>query len=242
MSLYWMPKSVQKRLESIRNRFFLGGDLDDKKITWVKWETCLASKPMGGLGIGSIFALNAALLFKWLWRFRTNSSSLWVNVIKDLHGFDGGIGNNRAVKMSYSPWSCIIRTVAKLKAKGIDLLALCSRSVGDGRTISFWDDSWCGGRPLKDRFPRVYALDANKDCSIAQRLSVHDWSSVLRRPPRGGAESCQLEDLIQDIRNVSLNDSIDGWKWELDMEGFSVSSTRIHIDEFSLLGSSISTR
>nr|GFC61147.1 RNA-directed DNA polymerase, eukaryota, reverse transcriptase zinc-binding domain protein [Tanacetum cinerariifolium] len=33
MSLYWMTKTVQKRLESMRNRFFLGGDLDGKKFT-----------------------------------------------------------------------------------------------------------------------------------------------------------------------------------------------------------------
>ncbi|GKC96165.1 RNA-directed DNA polymerase, eukaryota [Tanacetum coccineum] len=98
MSLYSMPITVQKRLESIRNRFFIGGDSDDKKITWVKWNSCLASKAMGGLGIGSTFALNVALLFKWIW----------------------------------SPWNSKIRTVSHLQAKGIDLLALCGRSLGMG--------------------------------------------------------------------------------------------------------------
>ncbi|GJZ78702.1 RNA-directed DNA polymerase, eukaryota [Tanacetum coccineum] len=108
ISLYWMPITVQKRLESMRNRFFIEGDSDDKKITWVKWNSCLASKAMGGLGIGSIFALNVALLFKWVWRFRTTSNSLWVNVIKDIHGHDGGIGSGRAGKLSHSPWNSII--------------------------------------------------------------------------------------------------------------------------------------
>ena len=32
-----------------------------KKVTWVKWNSCLASKAMGGLGIGSIYALNVFL-------------------------------------------------------------------------------------------------------------------------------------------------------------------------------------
>nr|GEY62122.1 putative RNA-directed DNA polymerase, eukaryota, reverse transcriptase zinc-binding domain protein [Tanacetum cinerariifolium] len=183
MSLYSMPITVHKRLESIRNRFFIGGDSDDKKITWVKWNSCLASKAMSGLGIGSIFALNVALLFKWIWRFCTTYNSLWVNVIKDIHGHDGGIGSGRAGKLSYSPWNSIIRTVSHLQEKGIDLLALCGGSLGDGNSISYWGDKWCGTRPLKDSFPRVYALDDNKLCTVAQRINIEDWSFVLKRPP-----------------------------------------------------------
>ncbi|GJW56145.1 hypothetical protein Tco_0102876 [Tanacetum coccineum] len=196
----------------MRNRFFLEGDLDEKELTWVKWETCLASKAMGGLGIGSIFALNAALLFKWIWRLRTYSNSLWVNVIKEIHGTDGVIGTSRVGNSTHSPWNCIVQSASKLQAKGIDLLALCSRSVGDGHSI------------------------------IAQRINIEDWPSVLRRSPRGGAESNQLDELLEVIRHVSLSASVDGRKWELDISGFSVSSARSYIDEHTLLGSFTSTR
>nr|GFB84615.1 RNA-directed DNA polymerase, eukaryota [Tanacetum cinerariifolium] len=61
MSIYMMPVSVRKKLESIRNNFFIGGDLGDKRMTWVKWNKCLASKQECGLGIGSIFGLNIGL-------------------------------------------------------------------------------------------------------------------------------------------------------------------------------------
>ncbi|GJT03372.1 hypothetical protein Tco_0824541 [Tanacetum coccineum] len=242
MSLYWMPKSVQNRIESMRNIFFLGGDLDEKKLTWVKWETCLASKAMGGLGIGSIFVLNDALLFKWIWRFRTYSNSLWVNVIKEIHGTDGGIGTSRAGNSTHSPWNCIVQSASKLQAKGIDLLALCSRSVGDGHSISFWNERWCGGRTFKEMFPHVYTLEVNKSCTVAQRINIKDWPSVLRRSPRGGAGSNQLDELLEVICHVSLFASVNGWKWELDISGFSVSSARSYIDEHTLLGSFTSTR
>nr|GEW55415.1 RNA-directed DNA polymerase, eukaryota, reverse transcriptase zinc-binding domain protein [Tanacetum cinerariifolium] len=68
MSIYLMPVSIRKKLESFRNKCFIGGDLDDKKMTWVKWERILASKKDGGIGISSIFELNIGLVFKWIWR------------------------------------------------------------------------------------------------------------------------------------------------------------------------------
>ncbi|GKG22773.1 hypothetical protein Tco_0388076, partial [Tanacetum coccineum] len=145
-------------------------------------------------------------------------------------------------KLSHSLWNSIIRTVSHLQAKGIDLFALCGRFVGDGNSTSFWGDNWCGTHPLKDFFPHDYALDENKLCTVAQRINVEDWSGVLRRPPRGGAESNQFDELILAIRDVVLSDSVYGWNLELDSSGFSVASACIHIDEQILLGTLTSTR
>ncbi|GJY87422.1 RNA-directed DNA polymerase, eukaryota, partial [Tanacetum coccineum] len=242
MSLYWMPISIQNRLESIRNRFFIGGDMGDKKITWVRWKSCLASKVMGGLDIGSIYAFNAALLFKWIWRFINNSKALWVNVVKEIHGQEGGLGSGRVLKYSHSPWSSMINLVAQLKDKGIDLLGFCKRSVGNGNTTKFWIDSWCGDRPLRDIYPRIYVLDQNKDCLVAQRYDVQDWSNVLRRLPRSGIELVQFTDMVNSISQVKLSDSPDCWEWDLSSSGFSVASARRIIDENLLLGNASITR
>ncbi|PWA72043.1 RNA-directed DNA polymerase, eukaryota, Reverse transcriptase zinc-binding domain protein [Artemisia annua] len=57
MSLYPVPVAIRKKLEAMRNKFFIGGDPDEKKLTWIKWDKSLASKREGGLGIGSIFGL-----------------------------------------------------------------------------------------------------------------------------------------------------------------------------------------
>nr|GEW46894.1 RNA-directed DNA polymerase, eukaryota [Tanacetum cinerariifolium] len=66
--------------------FFNGVDLSSKKSVWVKWKHALASKDKGGRGVSSLFALNKALMFKWVWRFITQGSSLWARLIKALHG------------------------------------------------------------------------------------------------------------------------------------------------------------
>ncbi|GKE06004.1 RNA-directed DNA polymerase, eukaryota, reverse transcriptase zinc-binding domain protein [Tanacetum coccineum] len=54
----------------------------------------LASKEKGGLGVSSLFALNRGLMFKWIWRFYTQNTLLWVRVVKAIHGDDGNVGGH----------------------------------------------------------------------------------------------------------------------------------------------------
>ncbi|GJU48098.1 hypothetical protein Tco_1217653 [Tanacetum coccineum] len=72
----WKAKllSVGRRLSLIKS--VVGGDLDEIKITWVKWNTCLASKATSGFGIRSIYALNASLLFNWIRQFWCSPNDL----------------------------------------------------------------------------------------------------------------------------------------------------------------------
>nr|GEW72640.1 RNA-directed DNA polymerase, eukaryota [Tanacetum cinerariifolium] len=69
MSIYKTPKGVLHEMEMLRNKFFNGTDVSESKITWVAWDKVLASKKKGGLDVSSFFALNRALLLKWVWRF-----------------------------------------------------------------------------------------------------------------------------------------------------------------------------
>ncbi|GJS48564.1 hypothetical protein Tco_0598685 [Tanacetum coccineum] len=67
MSIFKVPKGVLKVMESIRSNFFKGASMLEKKISWIAWDKVLASKKKGGLGVSSYFALNRALLLKWVW-------------------------------------------------------------------------------------------------------------------------------------------------------------------------------
>ncbi|GJZ52472.1 RNA-directed DNA polymerase, eukaryota, reverse transcriptase zinc-binding domain protein [Tanacetum coccineum] len=225
MSLYKVPVSVCNKLESMQNNFFISGDLDEKKMSWVSWKKCMASKNSGGLGIGSIMALNAGFLFKWIWRMLKQPSDLWAIVIKELHGHYGGIFDDPSFKSCYRPWCGILSSVKTLKQKGIDLLSLCIRKLGNGTSIRFWDDIWCGHHPLKVRFHRIFMLDNDKSCCIASRLTLANWSNVLRRQPRGGIESYQFSELQHLIGTVELSEHNDSWQWSLDVSrGFSVAT------------------
>ena len=65
MSIFKVPVCIINRLESIRAKFFWGGDADRRKLAWVKWDTVMASLDKGGLGVGSLKAFNLALVTKW---------------------------------------------------------------------------------------------------------------------------------------------------------------------------------
>ncbi|PWA91621.1 RNA-directed DNA polymerase, eukaryota [Artemisia annua] len=166
MSIYKVPVSICSKLESMRNKFFIGSEIGEKKMTWVSWNKCLASKISGGLGIGSILALNAGLLFKWIWRFNQKSTDLWVTVIKAIHGPNGGIHVDSMHSPIQGTWNGILSMIKSPKLKSIDLLSLCTRKVGNGASVRFWDDIWCGSQPLKCIFPRIHMLDNDKGCTL----------------------------------------------------------------------------
>nr|GEV52063.1 hypothetical protein [Tanacetum cinerariifolium] len=113
-----VPKSVLFVMESIRKNFFNGIQGVDKKITWIKWSNVLAAKQFGGLGVSNFFALNRALLFKWVWRFLSHDNSLWCRFISAVHA---PLLQPRSSCRS-STWCSILREVNVLKSKGIDLL------------------------------------------------------------------------------------------------------------------------
>ncbi|GJV95347.1 RNA-directed DNA polymerase, eukaryota, reverse transcriptase zinc-binding domain protein [Tanacetum coccineum] len=194
MSIFKVPMKILQRMESIRSHFFNGSDPLAKKPTWVKWTNVLASKEKGGLGISSLYALNRALMFKWVWRFLSQNSSLWANVIKSIHGDHGKIG--KQVKVSYpSIWLDIVKEVDLLKKRGLNLLSFVNKKVGNGSDTLFWEETWHGDVAFKFLFPRAYALESCKNIDVASKLSQNSLAFTFRREPRGGVEQDQFDSL-----------------------------------------------
>ncbi|GKB72864.1 RNA-directed DNA polymerase, eukaryota [Tanacetum coccineum] len=207
MTLF-VPKSVLASMEAIRRKFFNGAQDNEKKITWVKWSKVLSAKKQGGLGVSSFYALNRALLFKWVWRCISQDNSLWFRVISAIHGSKF----QDLSSVSSSSWNAIVREVR----------------IGD--------------QQLSCLFPRIFALEEDKDCSVAAKLQgAFDLS--LRRQVRGGVESQQLIQLQELISTSILANAEDRWVWDLNGSGsFRVSDVRNLLDEFFLPKDEIATR
>nr|GEY12880.1 RNA-directed DNA polymerase, eukaryota, reverse transcriptase zinc-binding domain protein [Tanacetum cinerariifolium] len=107
MSLFKAPKSVLHEMVRLRNNFFNGDDSQNSKITWVAWEKVFSSKKNEGLGVSSFFALNRALLLKWVWRFLVQDGSLWHHIISAIYGSRLECHSRK----THSSWGVILREV-----------------------------------------------------------------------------------------------------------------------------------
>nr|GFA19952.1 RNA-directed DNA polymerase, eukaryota [Tanacetum cinerariifolium] len=185
----------------------------DKKITWVAWDKVLGSRKNGGLGVSSFHALNRALLLKWVWRFISQDGSLWFKVINAVYG-----SNLVSHSVSYSSiWCSILREDHVLKGKGFDFVSSCKKRVGDGVCTRFWSDVCISDMPLRDSFPRLFALETDKDASVAVKL---------------GAGSITFSFCRED-------------RWICDLSGdgeFKVKVVRNFLDDMFLLSISVATR
>ncbi|GKB52169.1 RNA-directed DNA polymerase, eukaryota [Tanacetum coccineum] len=243
MSIFKTPIAVIKEIEAIRNQFFLGADTDENKMTWIKWNKVMASKKDGGLGIGSLYGFNRALLFKWKWRFMAYPSAFWVLVIKSLFGHHGGMQDSEPRGNAGSIWINILKVSRELEKKNVHLDDFLKRKVGDGLETRFWDDYWISDGLLKDLYPRVYNLDQDPESVVANRLNLAPNAPFLRRNPRGGAEKDQWVALLSLLETHVSSNQRDRWIWTGDGDGiYSVKCGRKLIDKGTLCLDTYATR
>ena len=76
LSLFRIPKVVAQKIISMQTRFFWYARARQRGIPLVSWEVIQKPKELGGLGVGDLIIKNAALLFKWWWRFNERGDSL----------------------------------------------------------------------------------------------------------------------------------------------------------------------
>ncbi|GJZ27764.1 RNA-directed DNA polymerase, eukaryota [Tanacetum coccineum] len=207
MSIFKVPKGILKAMEALRNRFFIGADVSDRKMTWAAWDKVLASKKNGGL-----------------------DGSLWYRVICALYG---DFISSHSSHVS-SNWSSILRELYELRDKGFDFWSHCKRRIGDGVDTRFWLDCWIGDTPPHILFPRLFALEQNKNISVASKLNV-SLEQSFRRDVRDGAELQQMTDLKAKLEMISLSNVRDRWRCDLTDDGeFRVKEVRNFIDDLFL--------
>nr|GEW69298.1 RNA-directed DNA polymerase, eukaryota, reverse transcriptase zinc-binding domain protein [Tanacetum cinerariifolium] len=224
-SLFPMPSLVNKKLKTLRANFFWGNGVNSHKIHWISWNVALASKEKEGIGFGSLFALNQALILKWRWRFLNNPNALWARLIVAIHGHNTESTSFFSHTKIKGVWSRIVGSINRLHEKNIISLSSMKRHVNNGATTKFWHDVWAGSASFKSLFPRLFHLAVNKDCFVRDNW-INGWSFDWVRNIISGPNASQLALLQNTISAFTLNDSEDPWAWTVGGHSFSVSSAR----------------
>ncbi|GJY36139.1 RNA-directed DNA polymerase, eukaryota, reverse transcriptase zinc-binding domain protein [Tanacetum coccineum] len=115
--------------------------------------------------------------------------------------------------------------------------------LGNGMNTVFWEDTWSEGGKLKNRYPRLYALESCKSISVGLKLAQPSLAFYFCRSPRGGAEQEQFDEVVDLVKVIMLAPVLDRWTWALESSGdFSVDLVRKLIDVKLLPGVDYKTR
>jgi hypothetical protein len=82
MSVFQLPKSVCKDINSMMSNFWWGQKEKEAKIAWMSWEKLGRPKEKGGMGYRDLESFNLALLAKQGWRLFKHPESLVARVFK----------------------------------------------------------------------------------------------------------------------------------------------------------------
>ena len=124
--------------------------------------------------------LNQALLCKWCWRFANERDPLWRMVISIKCGVENRGWNTSDIREGYGTglWKDI-------RKEWLTLSQNTSFSLGNGRRLGFWKDSWCGEIALCNTFPTLFNLAARKEAKVADvwdsSREERGWSPVFLR-------------------------------------------------------------
>nr|GEW16323.1 RNA-directed DNA polymerase, eukaryota [Tanacetum cinerariifolium] len=239
-SLFLMPVTVNNKLESLRSNFFWGSNANVKKILWISWKLVLASKDKEGLGIGSFYSLNHALIQKWRWHFFNDPQSLWVLLIKAIHDENGDASSFYNHVRDQGVWGRIVRSINSMHEKGLVPHSFLQRHVNNDASTKFWSETWMDDS-LKNQFPLLFRLALNKYCTTRDRWN-NGWALDWSRPITGGTNANHLSTLFNMLATCSLTDSDDTWTWSLGSPTFIVKSTRDHINQCTLPDGGFKTR
>ncbi|KAL8482942.1 hypothetical protein ACS0TY_025841 [Phlomoides rotata] len=222
LSFHKIPKTILLKLTRVQRRFLWGGCKGtEKKIPWVKWAVVCREKKRGGLGIKNLEWFNLALFGKWGWKALSEKESLVSKVLDSKYGDFLECCERFSVSKKSDPyWSSWWLSLIKFVGTNKWFRDNVSRTIGDGNDTKFWYDKWLGGRCFKDMFPRLFLIDINKLCSVADRLSMEEngWKYLAKwRRNLFVWEEEQAADLEREVCNVRLkNNLVDDWSWDRD--------------------------
>ncbi|KAJ9537333.1 LOW QUALITY PROTEIN: hypothetical protein OSB04_030066 [Centaurea solstitialis] len=184
-SLYKAPKKTIKQLEGIRCKFLWGGSSDDRNICWMAWDKVIRDKKCGGLGIGSLRALNLALLMKWRWREKNEPNAIWTKVIRSCAGRTRSVSVPNRIR---GTWKSILSVENDLREMGINMRTfLKPKRDGSGWEWELDSSKEYTVKSLRRLIDGVMLPTADNETEwirwVPSKSNIHLWRVLSNRLP-----------------------------------------------------------
>ncbi|GKB28582.1 hypothetical protein Tco_0867983 [Tanacetum coccineum] len=139
-------------------------------------------------------------------------------VIKAIYGEDGNLNKDVSGGVR-TCWTSIVHEVRVLQGRGINVADYIRLKLGNGENTRFWVDNWYEGGVIKELFPRMFALELNKNATVSSKLNASSLDNSFRRKARSGIEEMQLNSLAEISRMTTLVPCEDRYVWTLESDG-----------------------
>ncbi|XP_068483362.1 uncharacterized protein [Phaseolus vulgaris] len=233
MSLFKLPSVVAEKLVRLQRNFLWGWGSDGRKIAWVSWKKVCEPRDYGGLGVIDLRKFNLALLGKWIWRLGTDKGGLWKEILVSKYGGWRNLREVGKIRKGSLWWKDLMEVWAS-EGWGRSFEDGFQWDVGDGKGISFWEDSWLSCGALKVVFPRLFSLSLAKDAKVAELGNWIDgvwvWHFVWRRSFFEWEKPLE-EQLVQLLQGAKLElGKEDCWFWKAGgFKTFTVNSAYVQV-------------
>jgi exonuclease III/ribonuclease HI len=174
MSVFQLPKTLCKEINSVMSKFWWGHKNDDNKVAWMSWSKIGWSKERGGLGFRDLEWFNLALLAKQGWRIIKNPDSLSSKILKEKYFPHTSFLDAHLGRQPSFIWRSFWNARCLLEA------GLVWR-VGDGKNIGIWTDRWVPAAPGGFLQSPVQVLDRDAKVSELLDTTTNWWNMSLIR-------------------------------------------------------------
>ncbi|XP_020109325.1 uncharacterized protein LOC109724810 [Ananas comosus] len=171
LKVFKAPNWAIKRIEALRRDFFWTSGLNSAgKGCLLAWKNICKSKREGGLGILDVGAMNCALLTKWWWKFQQAPHLQWNRVIRDLYYIRRRpLMEGRSFRPQSHWWKGVLSLKSIFKWGS-------TYKLGNGNSIDFWLDRWCGETTLGSAFPKIYQISNRRYLKVSEVLTEDGWN------------------------------------------------------------------
>lgn len=140
---------------------------------------CLPKK-LGRAGVVNLKVKNCALMAKCGWRFATERNALWGKVIyykygASLHGWRFKTAKPKEISVV---WRGIVENSKSEKVSKWMSAESFRWVIRNEHSVLFWEDVWCGNKPFKVEFLRLYRLVKERNCLVKDVVINNSFEGV----------------------------------------------------------------